>query len=147
MADETTPPQPRRRRPRRSAPNTNATNRPGLGVALLHMLANGQYGFHRDELDIIMNARQLDWGYVAYPPLTPFVARLGLMLFGESLRGLRVFSAVGQGVVVVLVGLMARDFGGKRGRSPAPFESGDHCQNETGALPSCRLNGRCAPRT
>ena len=86
----------------------------GLGVALLHMLANGQYGFHRDELDIIMNARQLDWGYVAYPPLTPFVARLGLMLFGESLRGLRVFSAVGQGVVVVLVGLMARDFGGKR---------------------------------
>ena len=38
MADETTPPQPRRRRPRRSAPNTNATNRPGLGVALLVIL-------------------------------------------------------------------------------------------------------------
>ena len=86
----------------------------GTGIALLHILANGQYGFHRDELDIIMNARQLDWGYVAYPPVTPAIARFGLALFGESLRGLRLFSAVGQGVVVVLVGLMARDFGGRR---------------------------------
>ena len=37
-----------------------------LGFALcgtlLHILLNGQYGFHRDELDFIMNARQLDWG-------------------------------------------------------------------------------------
>ncbi len=41
-------------------------------VMLFHILTNGQYGFHRDELDILMNARQLDWGYVAYPPLTPF---------------------------------------------------------------------------
>ncbi len=31
-------------------------------VVLFHMLTNGQYGFHRDELDILMNARQLDWG-------------------------------------------------------------------------------------
>lgn len=31
---------------------------------LIHILLNGQYGFHRDELDVIMNARQLDWGYV-----------------------------------------------------------------------------------
>lgn len=36
-----------------------------IGGALIHILLNGQYGFHRDELDIIMNARQLDWGYVA----------------------------------------------------------------------------------
>src|SRR5512137_2901000 len=83
--------------------------------ALLHVLLNGQYGFHRDELDILMNARQLDWGYVAYPPLTPFIARLGLELFGNSLQGLRLFSALGQGLVMVLAGLMARDMGGKRG--------------------------------
>src|SRR5512143_4246568 len=82
---------------------------------LIHILLNGQYGFHRDELDIIMNARQLDWGYVAYPPLTPFIARLGLELFGNSLQGLRLFSALGQGLVMVLAGLMARDMGGKRG--------------------------------
>ncbi|HRX04659.1 MAG TPA: hypothetical protein P5148_16055, partial [Anaerolineae bacterium] len=79
----------------------------GAAVALLHILANGQYGFHRDELDIIMNARQLDWGYVAYPPVTPAIARIGLALFGQSLRGMRVISAIGQGIVVVLIGLMA----------------------------------------
>ena len=86
----------------------------GGGVVLFHILTNGQYGFHRDELDILMNARQLDWGYVAYPPLTPFVARIGLTLFGTSLVGLRLFSALAQGIVVILVGLMARDFGGGR---------------------------------
>jgi 4-amino-4-deoxy-L-arabinose transferase-like glycosyltransferase len=81
---------------------------------LIHILLNGQYGFHRDELDVIMNARQLAWGYVAYPPITAFVARIGLELFGESLRGLRVFSAIAQGIVMILAGLMARDMGGKR---------------------------------
>jgi hypothetical protein len=86
----------------------------GLGVALFHSITNGQYGFHRDELDFIMNARQLHWGYVSYPPVTPFLARIGLELFGESLRGLRVLPAIAQGIVVVLAGLMARDLGGKR---------------------------------
>jgi len=81
---------------------------------LVHILLNGQYGFHRDELDILMNAHQLDWGYVSYPPFTPFIARLGLGLFGESLRGLRVFSALAQGVVMFLAGWMARDMGGRR---------------------------------
>ena len=89
-----------------------------LGLALcgilIHILLNGQYGFHRDELDVIMNARQLDWGYVAYPPITPFLARIELELFGESLRGLRVFPALAQGIAMILAGLMARDMGGKR---------------------------------
>lgn len=86
----------------------------GLGVAAVHIVANGQYGFHRDELDMLMNARQLDWGYVSYPPLTPLIARIGLTLFGDSLQGLRLFSALAQGVVAVLAGLMVRDFGGRR---------------------------------
>jgi len=85
-----------------------------VGV-LFHVLLNGQYGFHRDELDFIMNARQLAWGYVSYPPITPFFARVGLVLFGESLRGLRVLPAIAQGFAMVLAGLMARDMGGKRG--------------------------------
>ena len=85
-----------------------------LGAVIFHIALNGQYGFHRDELDFIMNARQLDWGYVSYPPITPFFARVGLELFGESLRGLRVLPAIAQGVVMLLAGLMARDMGGKR---------------------------------
>lgn len=85
-----------------------------LVAVIFHILLNGQYGFHRDELDFIMNARQLEWGYVSYPPMTPFFARIGLELFGESLRGLRVLPAIAQGIVMVLAAWMARDMGGKR---------------------------------
>jgi len=85
-----------------------------LGAAIFHIALNGQYGFHRDELDFIMNARQLDWGYVSYPPVTPFFARIGLELFGESLRGLRVIPAIAQGIVMILAALIARDMGSKR---------------------------------
>src|SRR5512133_2464218 len=85
-----------------------------LFAVLVHILLNGQYGFHRDELDFIMSARQLSWGYVSYPPITPFFARMGLELFGESLRGLRVLPAIAQGIVMILAGLIARDMGGKR---------------------------------
>src|SRR5580658_8096646 len=79
-----------------------------------HTLTNGQYGFHRDELATIDDARHLAWGFVAYPPLTPFIAHVALDLFGASLAGLRFFAALAQALVVILAGLMARELGGKR---------------------------------
>jgi Dolichyl-phosphate-mannose-protein mannosyltransferase len=82
--------------------------------ALAHILTNGRYGFHRDELQFLSDARHLDWGFVAYPPLTPFVERVSLSLFGLSLVGLRLFSVLGQAMVIVVSGLMARDLGGNR---------------------------------
>ncbi len=85
-----------------------------LGVATLHFLTNGQYGFHRDELATLDDARYLAWGYVAYPPVTPFLGRISLQLFGTSLRGARFFPVIAQAVCVVLSGLMARDLGGRR---------------------------------
>jgi hypothetical protein len=33
-------------------------------IALLHILTNGRYGFHRDELQFLSDARHLDWGFV-----------------------------------------------------------------------------------
>jgi hypothetical protein len=86
----------------------------GGAVVLFHILTNGRYGFHRDELDILMNARHLDWGFISYPLFTPLVARIGLTLFGASLIGLRLFSALVAGLIAILVGLMARDFGAGR---------------------------------
>jgi len=85
-----------------------------LAIILLHTLTNGQYGFHRDELLTLNNARHLDWGYVVYPPMTPFIGRVALELFGTSLRGFRLFAAVSQGLVLLLTGLAARELGGKR---------------------------------
>jgi hypothetical protein len=81
---------------------------------LLHTVTNGQYGFHSDELATLDDARSLAWGYVAYPPLTPFLARVAFILFGPSLIGLRLFPAVALGLVLVLTGLMARHLGGGR---------------------------------
>ena len=85
-----------------------------LAVFTLHMLTNGQYGFHRDELEMIDNAHHLDWGFVDYPPLTPFVARVALELFGPSLVGVRLFAALAQSIAMVLAGLMTRELGGSR---------------------------------
>ena len=88
----------------------------GLALALvvLHTLTNGEYGFHRDELDTLDNAGRPAWGYVAYPPLTPFIGRLALTLFGPSLPLVRLPAALAMGAALVLTGLMARDLGGRR---------------------------------
>lgn len=84
-------------------------------VALaVHLATNGQYGFHRDELQTLDDARHLDWGFVVYPPITPLIGRLELILFGTSLAGFRVFSAIAMSVIMVLAGLIAKELGGKR---------------------------------
>ncbi len=80
----------------------------------LHVATNGQYGFHRDELQTLDDARHLDWGFVVYPPITPLIGRFELMLFGTSLVGFRVFSAMAVSVVMVLTGSIAKELGGKR---------------------------------
>jgi Dolichyl-phosphate-mannose-protein mannosyltransferase len=83
-------------------------------VALLHVATNNRYGFHRDEFQFLSDARHLDWGYVSYPPLTPFVEHVGLAVFGLSLVGLRLLSVIAQATVVYVSGLMARELGGGR---------------------------------
>jgi hypothetical protein len=85
-----------------------------IAVALLHMLTNGRYGFHRDELQFLSDASHLDWGFVAYPPVTPVLERIGLSIFGLSLVGLRLFSVLAQSGAIVVTGLMARELGGRR---------------------------------
>lgn len=82
--------------------------------AVAHIATNGRYGFHRDELQFLSDARHLDWGFVAYPPFTPFVEHIGLSLFGVSLIGLRLFSVIAQAIVIFASGMMARDLGGGR---------------------------------
>ncbi len=82
---------------------------------LLQIFTNGKYGFHQDELVTLdFAAHHLAWGYVAWPPLTPFLARIALVLFGPSLIGLRFFAAAAEGAVMLLTGLMIRNLGGGR---------------------------------
>lgn len=94
----------------------------GLGIVLLialarialHTLTNGQYGFHRDELQTLDDARHLDWGFVAYPPITPLFGWLELALFGISLPGFRFFAAVVVSLVMLLAALIVKELGGAR---------------------------------
>src|SRR5208337_4505420 len=83
-------------------------------VACVHLATNGRYGFHRDEFQFLSDARHLDWGFVSYPPMTPFLEHIGLGMFGLSLVGLRLFSVLAQAAAIVITGLMARELGGKR---------------------------------
>src|SRR5215472_8091345 len=83
-------------------------------IVAIHLLTNSRYGLHRDELQVLSDARHLDWGFVAYPPLTPFVERISLALFGLSLVGLRLFSVISQALAIFFTGLMARELGGGR---------------------------------
>ncbi len=85
-----------------------------LAIAVVHLLTNQRYGFHRDELQTLSDALHLDWGFVPYPPLTPFLERIGLQLFGLSLVGLRVFSVIAQSTAIFITGLMAWELGGGR---------------------------------
>ncbi len=86
----------------------------GIAVAtvVVHVATGGRYGFERDELMALEDARHLAWGYVQYPPMTAFFGRMALMLFGTSLVGFRFFAAVAQAVALALTGLMAKELGG-----------------------------------
>ena len=84
-------------------------------VLVIHLLTGWRYGFHRDELATLDDARHIAWDYVAYPPVTPLFGWISLKLFGTSLTGFRFFAAVSTSAAVVLTGLMARELDGKTG--------------------------------
>ncbi|WP_104524256.1 ArnT family glycosyltransferase [Blastococcus atacamensis] len=99
---------------RRTAAHPAAAIRPlvalGAAVTVLLLGVAGRYGYSRDELYFLRAGRELAFGYVDQPPLTPAVARLMDGLFPGSLTALRAPSALAAGLVVVLTGLLAREF-------------------------------------
>jgi 4-amino-4-deoxy-L-arabinose transferase-like glycosyltransferase len=85
-----------------------------LGVVVLLLAVSPRFGFHRDELYFLVAGRQLDWGYVDQPPLTPLVARVSETIFGTSPLALRILPALAVGLVALLAASMARRFGAGR---------------------------------
>jgi 4-amino-4-deoxy-L-arabinose transferase-like glycosyltransferase len=82
-------------------------------VVLLLAFA-GRYGYHRDELYFLRAGREAAFGYVDQPPLTPLLAHAVDALFPGSLVALRSPSALAAGLVVLVTGLTAREFGARR---------------------------------
>src|SRR5438094_10182372 len=84
------------------------TTRIVAGVAvvglIVHLLTIHRYGHFRDELYYIACARHLDFGYVDLAPLSAFLLRIELILFGSSLFALRIFPALASAVTVAFAG-------------------------------------------
>jgi 4-amino-4-deoxy-L-arabinose transferase-like glycosyltransferase len=70
-------------------------------------------GYFRDEFYYIACGRHLASGYVDHGPIVALQARLGEMLFGDSVFAIRVFSAAA-GAAIFLTGVIAWAFGGRR---------------------------------
>lgn len=78
------------------------------------LVAAGRYGWHRDELYYAEAARHLDLGFVDFPSVTPLLAALSRVLFGESLVGLRSIASLAGAGVIVVTAAIARRLGGRR---------------------------------
>ncbi|PYL46241.1 MAG: glycosyltransferase [Verrucomicrobia bacterium] len=83
-----------------------------LGLAV-HLLTNRGYGYFRDELYFIACARHLDWGYVDFSPLSAWLLRGELILFGRSLFAVRILPAIASTLAIGLAGILAREMGGR----------------------------------
>ena len=85
-----------------------------FATVVIHLLVGNRYGFHRDELQTLEDARYLDWGFVAYPPVTALFARLSLTLFATSVVGFRLLASLANAASIVITGLIAGEMGGGR---------------------------------
>jgi hypothetical protein len=85
-----------------------------LHVALTLWVKHEGYGYFRDEFYYLICGRHLAWGYVDHGPMVALQARLAETLFGKSLVGLRIFSAMAGGMRVFLTGVLAWSLGGRR---------------------------------
>ncbi len=72
------------------------------------------YSYFRDEFYYIACGRHLAWGYVDHGPIVALQARLGEILFGDSVFGIRILSAAAGAVMVFLTGIIAWALGGRR---------------------------------
>ncbi len=99
--------------------------RPAIHLALafsviklaIHICANwigplNGYGFFRDELYFLDCGRRLAWGYVDQAPMVALQARVAEILFGHSLVGIRLFSALAGCATVFLTGILVWACGG-----------------------------------
>lgn len=81
---------------------------------LFHLPFLGRYGYHHDELYFIACGEHFSFGYVDHPPLVPWLAKLSTALFGQSIFGLRIFSAIAGAAAIFLVVMLVRRLGGGR---------------------------------
>ena len=87
-----------------------------IGIALLkflaHLCTGANYGFFRDELYYIDAGKHLAAGYVEFPAFVALLAALVHHTFGDALLAYHLLPALAGSLLVLLSGLIAREFGG-----------------------------------
>jgi len=85
-----------------------------LHIAINVWEAHLGWGYCRDEFYYILCGQHLDWGYVDHGPIVALQARLAIFLFGKSLAGIRLLSALAGAVMIFETGWLAWEMGARR---------------------------------
>ncbi|HEY2580496.1 MAG TPA: glycosyltransferase family 39 protein [Mucilaginibacter sp.] len=80
----------------------------------LNLLAIAHFGFHRDEFLHLVLADHLDWGYKEVPPFIGLIAKITMLIFGNSVFAARIFPTICGGLIVWFTGLITVELGGKK---------------------------------
>ena len=83
-------------------------------IQLLPIFLSPEYGYFRDELYYIACAKRLAFGYVDHPPFAPFLLRIILAVFGDSLLAIRLLPALAGAITVFITGRITEQLGGGR---------------------------------
>ena len=85
-----------------------------IAKLLIHLHAHNIYGLHRDEYLYIAEGDHLGWGYLEVPPMIAVLAKIATGVFGNTVFAVRLFPMLIGALSIFLVGMMVREFGGKR---------------------------------
>jgi len=85
-----------------------------LANFLMHLYFNNRYGYFRDEFDYMACGDHLSWGFVDHPPMVPLLVKISRLVFGDSLRSIRLIPALAVSAAVILIVMIARELGGRR---------------------------------
>ena len=80
------------------------------------------YGYFRDEFYYLACGHHLAWGFVDHGPIVAVQARVGELLFGDSVFGIRVLSALAGAIMIFLTGVLVWAMeGGRSAQALAMF--------------------------
>lgn len=81
---------------------------------LIHLFTYSNYELHRDAYLYYAQSEHLAWGFVAVPPSIAFIGKIATTIFGNTTFGLRFFPALIGAFNLIIIGLMAKELGGKK---------------------------------
>jgi hypothetical protein len=84
-----------------------------VSTLVVHMATYNTLGFHRDELLYLELGKHLAAGYWSNPPFIGFISYVTQLLPGNALFTLRLFPALAGAMLIIITGLMTKEFGGK----------------------------------